>query len=198
MTDCNLKASTVFTNSSTVRSNTTTTDSTNVNATSNLWGRIGETCRHTETHPLCITSRIVSRSSGSVFSSPRITSLAATKTTSHHPSVLWHCWFGNRKGILRWLPVKVLPQQFTKIYFMGLPALFYSSVNHTNAPDWLSRCCGDEINWWTNKTTPSPHMTSQYSHFEFRNTKQLLNVSWKCMPQLPHDKYLSLSSAKTA
>jgi len=34
------------------------------------------------------------------------------------------------------------------------PALFYSSVNDTDAPDWLSHWCSDEINQWTNKTTP--------------------------------------------
>jgi len=28
----------------------------------------------------------------------------------------------------------------------AMAALFNSSMNHTDAPDWLSRCCGDEIN----------------------------------------------------
>ena len=53
-------------------------------------------------------------------------------------------------------------------------ALFNSSMNHTDAPDWLSRCCGDEINRWTNKSTPftacEVTIFIATSNFEIRNS----------------------------
>jgi len=55
-----------------------------------------------------------------------------------------------------------------------LPALFYSSVNYTDALDWLSRWCGDEINRWRNKTTPftarDVTIFITTSNFEIRNS----------------------------
>jgi len=66
-------------------------------------------------------------------------------------------WQTDVVQVPQWQLLKCIPlgkMKHLNIYINCTAALFNSSVNHTDATDWLSSCCADEINRWTNKTTP--------------------------------------------
>jgi len=47
----------------------------------------------------------------------KFNTLVDAEIPATNPSVLCRCWLGDRKGIQ---PVKVLSQQFPRVYFWGL------------------------------------------------------------------------------